>query len=156
MLLTTYHVLGSHAPLLCNSGVAWWTTYCSGGLSSWGCTGLTAAEAAPCPKTVRWSPWPSCPAASASLRGARAASWTVSANTCLGTAIRGSPGSNSQIKERKHSLQSPEGQRQEARTPVIRLHSPYAWLSQLRQYSPAPYIETRKGQSNLPRVVQGL
>lgn len=150
MLLTIHHLLGSHAPLLCNSGVVWWTTYCRG-LSSWGCTGLTAAEAAPDPPRRRGA-LPDPPAQQ------HRQAWeepVLPAEQSVQTRASGQPSGALQAPtprwRKGSSLQSPE-----ARTPGIRLHSPYAWPSQLRQYSPPPYTETRKGQSNLPRVVQGL
>lgn len=120
-----------------------------GGLSSQGCTGLTPAEAAPRPKT--WGALPDPPA----LQHRELEEPALPAQQSVQTRASGQPPrlSRHQLPDggKEHSPHSPEEQRREARTPAIWLHSPYTWPSQLRQYSPAQYTETRKGQSTSPR-----
>lgn len=149
MLLTTYHLLGSHAPLLCHAGL------CDEAHTARGAelTGLHRSHSCwgrPSPQDVRRSPWPSGPAAPASPRSPRC-QHNSQCKHMPQDSHQGSPGTNSQMEERKHSPHSPEEQRRKARTPAIWLHGPYTWPSQLRQYSPAQYTETRKGQSTSPR-----
>lgn len=116
MLLTTYHFTRKSCTSTLSFRAGVMNHILLGGLSSQGCTGLTPAEAAPSPARREVLSLTLLPCSTGEPERSPCCQQK---SQCKHVPQDGSPGTNPQMKERKHSLQSPEEQRQEARTSAI-------------------------------------